>query len=558
MSIIDRLFGKAPEAEAVTPTVEAVTPTTEAVTPTTEAEIVPITRKPEVLVIKPDVPAEAAHIVRGVWSTSFDGEKNFGEIGPIKRYLLNYHALSLRSWQAYLESDIAKTVIDRYCIWVVDKGLRLQCSPQSDVLESEGITINKEQFNDTVESRFSMWSKSGVSTINEMMSLNSLSKEVFKNAKVGGDVLIVQRLVDGVVKIQMIDGAHLDSPMGNISNDGNRIIDGVEINAYGKHLKYFVRKENGKHETIDAWSKSTGLRMAFLVYGSKYREDNLRGVPVIATSLETIKKIDRYKEAAVGGAEERQKIALFIEHDLNGSGENPFDSDMAMMQGERGKEVPTDSEGKALANTVAAPTNKAAFNMPSGSTLKSIESKQELSFPEFYSTNANIICASIGIPPNVAFSLYNDSFSASRAATKDWEHTITVERNDFYNQFYSPIYAFWFHTQVLSFKIDAPGYLEAFNSGNYMVVESYLNCRFTGPMFPHIDPVKEVTASRLKLGDAGKNIPLSTAEAETEILMSGEYNSNVEQFAKEMDKSNELGIISTAPETAQHEVIEKD
>jgi hypothetical protein len=89
-----------------------------------EAEIISINRESEsnpIAVVK----KEEISAVRygGVWSSSFDGEKNFGEIGPIKRYILDYHALSLRSWQSYLESDISKTVIDRYCIWVIDKGL---------------------------------------------------------------------------------------------------------------------------------------------------------------------------------------------------------------------------------------------------------------------------------------------------------------------------------------------------------------------------------------------------------------------------------------------------
>jgi capsid protein len=524
-----------------------------------EAEIISINRESEsnpIAVVK----KEEISAVRygGVWSSSFDGEKNFGEIGPIKRYILDYHALSLRSWQSYLESDISKTVIDRYCIWVIDKGLKLQCSPVTKVLQSEGIKIESEDFNDMVEARFSIWAKSNKASYNGMLPFNSISKEAFKNAKIGGDCLVILRLVDGVVKVQLIDGAHLSSPFGSVAKSGNKIVDGVEIDANGKHLKYYIKKPNGDFSEVEAWSESTGLRMAYLVYGSKYRLDNVRGVPTIATSLETLKKIDRYKEAAVGSAEERQKIALFIEHDLNSDGSNPFADNLASMLGDKENDAyPVDDAGNVLANKIAVTTNKSAFNLTQGAKIKSIESKQELTFPEFYSTNANIVCASIGIPPNVAFSLYNDSFSASRAATKDWEHTITVERDDFYNQFYSNVYALWFHVEVLKFKIIAPGYLQAFVKGDFMIIESYLNCRFTGPMFPHIDPVKEVEAARLRLGKSGDHLALSTAEAETENLMSGDYNSNIEQFAKELEKSNKLGV-KAPEETAPSSVVAKE
>ena len=47
-----------------------------------QAEIISIDRKKETI---------SAVRYGGFWSTSFDGEKNYGEIGPIKRYILDYH-----------------------------------------------------------------------------------------------------------------------------------------------------------------------------------------------------------------------------------------------------------------------------------------------------------------------------------------------------------------------------------------------------------------------------------------------------------------------------------
>ncbi|MCK4522210.1 MAG: phage portal protein, partial [Nanoarchaeota archaeon] len=292
---------------------------------------------------------------------------------------------------------------------------------------------------------------------------------------------------------------------------------------------------------------------AFLVYGSKYRADNMRGLPVIATSLETMKKLERYKEAAVGSAEERAKIAYQIVHGTHSSGESPLASQMASAfdaNGTSGAEsdLPKDALGDQLANTVAATTNKATFNMPQDSELKALESKNELFFKEFYSTNSDIMCAAVGIPPNVAFSIYNDSFSASRTATKDWEHTMTVGRKEFGFQFYQPIYNFWLHIQILMSNIQAPGYLSAFAADNELIVDGYRRARYTGTMFPHIDPLKEVKAERAKLGDKAESIPLTTIEQATEALNAGDSVSNMNQFAKELEKSKDLGITVEEPE----------
>jgi capsid protein len=76
-----------------------------------------------------------------------------------------------------------------------------------------------------------------------------------------------------------------------------------------------------------------------------------------------------------------------------------------------------------------------------------------------------------------------------------------------------------------------------------MVTESYTKARFTGPHFPHIDPVKEVNAERLKLGEKGANIPLTTVEQATENLGAGDSDSNIEQFTDEYENAKKLGLI---------------
>jgi capsid protein len=482
------------------------------------------------------------------YAISFDGEKSYGEIGPVVSYTLDHAGLRYRSWDAYLTSEIARTVLDRFSMWVIDKGLKLQLQPATAVLLGENIQINTEQFNTVVESRFSVWAGSKMASFNGMHSLNELAKRAFKSANIGGDVLVILRYKSGKLMVQLIDGSHMGTPVGlaNVAT-GNRVVNGVEIDGDGKHIAYHIKDRTAGIVRIEAWSKSTGLRMAFMVYGSEYRMDDVRGVPIISTSLETLAKIERYKEAAVGSAEERQKIAFAIEHNQFSSGENPMANQLANLfdadGSDNGSAIPIDEQGQALAKTVSATTNKQAFNLPIGSKLMQLESKNEMFFKEFYETNANIICSALGIPPNVAFSIYNDSFSASRAATKDWEHTMEVKRSEFQSQFYVPILAMWLHTQILDFKIQAPGYINAFMSKNWMVIESYQRARFTGPMFPHVDPLKEAKAERVKLGTMADHIPLTNIERSTEILNGGDSESNIEQFGKEIELAKKNNIV---------------
>jgi len=488
---------------------------------------------------------------RGYYGQSYvlgyDGETDTGSMGDPIHYEIDYNRIRMRSWQAYLENDIAQTIMDKFVIWVIGKGLKFQNASIKSIVGKDA-KIDSQTRN--IEFMFDLWANSRLSSYNGESSLGMYASEAYKSCKIGGDTLVILRYQKGNVNVQLIDGGNVDNDYSDEGIKNNRIVNGVETNRKNEVIAYWIRQSDGETKRVSAIDSTTGMRVVFLVAGNKYRIDSNRGLPAIASVLETLQAIDRYKEATVSSAEERQKIAYAIVHHLDGSGISPL-SDAVMKsfntESSDGAKNPVDSAGNELAQFVTESTNKQTFNMPPGSELKSLESKNELYFNDFFTTNANLICAAIGIPPNVAFSLYTDSFSASRAATKDWEHTLKVERNNFIFQFYKPIYEFWLHMNIINNNFSFDGYLDAFISGDKMKVEAFTRCRFIGAQFPHIDPLKEVNAERAKLGPLAANIPLTTIEESTEILSGGDSDLNMEKFAEEIKKAENLGI-EEAPE----------
>lgn len=486
----------------------------------------------------------------GGYVQPFNGEKNLGEIGPIKEYWMAYRELRARSWQSYIESEITQTVIGRYCKWVIGSGLRLKTEPEKLILQQEGLDVDQEQYNELVERRWQLWSNSRSASVNGIQTLGQVASDVEKNTLLGGDCLVRMLYVPGQMpRVQIIDGDHVrhsltDSFSSQATERGNTMSNGIEKDKQGRHVAFIVRTSEGKYERIDAMTKS-GFEVAFMVYGLKYRLNDDRGIPLISVVLETLAKLERYKEATVGSAEERAKIPYFIKHEAYSDGSNPLTD--AMAQAFSGGDsnngmLPQDINGTQLADKVAATTNKTTFNMPIGATLEALDTKNDLYFKDFYSVNIELVCAAIGMPPEVAMSKFDSNFSASRAALKDWEHTLKVERENFANQFYKKVYEFWMFTQVFEGKIQAAGFIEAVLKKNEIIKLAYLNCRFVGDSVPHIDPLKEVMAERAKLGLTGANIPLTTVEDATETLNSGDSDSNMRQFSEELKLSLSLGI----------------
>lgn len=495
---------------------------------------------------------------RPLFAWTFNGEKNLGEIGPIKAYVIDYEALRLRSWQSYLESEITQTIINKRITWAVGSGLKLQAEPDLDLLKSEGIKMDAEKFSGETESRFRLYADSKFSDYSQMNNLNHIQNQAMLNAIVGGDVLVILRYENDTISVQLIDGTHIISPLGygtewypHYLPNGNRIVYGIELSPTGEHVAYYVRKPGFvfASERVPAKTES-GLTVAFMVYGSGYRIDNMRGIPLVSVVLESLKKLERYKEATLGSAEERQKIAYQIVHKENASGESPLMGQLAKAHDidvPRNEDLPRSIEGKQLADNVAATTNKMTFNMSPGSELQQLESKNELYFKDFYNTHYELICSAVGIPPEVANAKYDSNFSASRAALKDWEHSLGVIRRRFTNQFLKHVYALWLHVNILQNKIDAPGYIMAFIREDWMVLEAYRKARFVGAPVPHIDPEKEVRAERMKLGLTADAIPLTTVEAATEALNGGDSNHNLLQFSKELQKANSVGVKIPEP-----------
>lgn len=476
-----------------------------------------------------------------IYRYPYDGEKTPGEMGAAKNYTLLYEYLRVRSWQAFLESEIAQIIINKSILWVIGQGLKIQPEPNRTVLEQEGIKLN-DSFIKNIESRFNLWTASRFSDSCKMSPIDNLACEAYKNAIVGGDVLIVLRADNGYTNMQVIDGSHVVNPISDQKyyNDaklrGNRIEYGIEISQNNEHIAYYVLGAENKIYRIPRYGKKSGRLMSYMVYGSKYKIDNVRGMPLICAVMETLKKLDRYKEATVGSAEERQKIAYSIEHSPDSTGENPLVSKLVQSRnlgtGEAPESKSTD-EYEAAATKIATTTQKQAFNMPIGASLKLLSSTNELSFADFYTTNIQLVCASVKIPYEVAMSLYNSNYSASRAAIKDWEHSMKTDRNNFATQFYQNYYNLWLEVEILTGKIQADGFIKAIQNNNLYAIEAYRKTRWLGVNVPHIDPLKEVMAERKKLGD--ETTPLTTYDQASERLGSGDFSQNLEKIKQEKE-----------------------
>lgn len=477
---------------------------------------------------------------------NWDGEKTLGELGAVINNIPDYGRLRLRSYDAYATKDIVKIIASKHFYWTIGPGLKLQCEPNRSVLEAEGITdFDFAKFQKVVENRFMVYANSKECDFLKEKNLHELGLDFYKGKFIGGDCLCIIRYDEKGPNAQFISGDHIKTPpldskyYTDAENSNNRIEHGIEIDSRGKHIAYYVnvnpksKELLDEYERIPAYGAKTGKRLAWIISGDKICPDHIRSVPAISQSLEKINKLDQYIEASVLKAREAANIVYTVIHDKDSTGESPTEKMAAQRRGVPVIDVPDNKAlADGLANRITETTSGQAYNLTPGSKLESFSTDIGTNFNEFYSPVFDTISAGMDIPPEVAMQKYSSNYSASRAAINSFGYIVSINRSTFANQFYIPFYKLWLEHQILTNKIEAEGYVE--NIDNFMIIESYAQCRFIGKNMPHIDPLKEIKAVREMLGIDDKT-PLISREQATELLNMGQWDEN---FMKSLEEAN--------------------
>jgi len=483
----------------------------------------------------------------------FDGEKNPFEMGTPHHIYLDYYSLRARAWEAYLKTDFVQNAIRKYILWVVGSGLKFQSEPVTEVLQSRGIKLSEKElraFIENTEAQFRLFASTKESTHSQNETLHDLADTVTLNTLLAGDVLCINRYNGNDVDTQMIDGGLIATPIMSEYQDaaikrGNKIIKGVEINKRGTHIAYYILKNINEYERIVA-RQSDGTVQAWLMTALKSKESDVRGMSLLTAVLETTAKMDRYKDATLTKAEQNANFVSTIEHEALSDGSNPMVQNLAEAFGKGAPSLPDSvSNGEIQAPKIAKMTGGQVVNMGIGQKLKNHAPDTDGNFKDYFGINIEIVYSTLGIPPEIAKDLFGGSYSGSRAALKSWEYKMNTDRiKKMDRQFYGPIYDFWLNIAVLKNMINAKGYLMALHTGDFMVLAAYRNKRFIGATVPHIDPVKEVSAERLKLGKNMANYPLTSVEQSMENLNTGDVLTMINKRIYENELAKDLLAVA--------------
>jgi len=432
-------------------------------------------------------------------SQFFTGDKFPDGFGATKEYFADYWTLRKRSVQLYTDNIYAKGLLNRLLTNEINTGLSLEAIPEGDVLNLDDDFLN--DWSESTENKFRIWgSMKEICDWNQLNTFGQLQALVRLTSLLSGDCVIVlrQSTLTRLPIVEIIDGSNIQNPsdqnfIKKALARGNKIIHGVELDSNKRHIAYYILQANGSFKRVPVRGEKSKRLISFMVYGSRKRVDEIRGIPLLAAVLQSLKEIDRYKDSEQRAAVINSILPMFISKSKDKVGSRPMTG-----AGVRKKSTTkTNNDGTEKRITQAGYVPGIILDeLQVGEEPKSFDTKRpNINFGNFEHAILSGIAWCNEIPPEILMLHFSNNYSASRAAINEFKIYLDRIRSDFSIDFCKPVYNEWLINMVLTDRIEAAGFLQAWRDKNlFLVYGAWIQSDWAGAIKPSVDRDKEAKA----------------------------------------------------------------
>jgi len=445
----------------------------------------------------------------------------------------NLNLLRQRSRDLYMGSPLATSAIKTNRTNVVGSGLKLKAR-----IDFEFLGITREQadaWEMNTEREFGLWADSVWCDSLRLNNFYELQQIALMSWLLNGDGFALIKNSNPTkwmpygLRLHLFEADRVSNPNSQAldfvssfikADNGNRIINGIEIDKDGAVAAYYVCNQypnsnicqlTKEWKRVEAFGKQTG-NPNILHLMEQERCEQYRGIPFLAPTIECLKQISRYTEATLTAAVIQSFYTAFITTEAPSS-DDPFNSTIADDQKVDSADVNAYELGAGTIN-VMNPGEAVTFGDPSQPTAQ---------FDIFTTAMAKYIGAALEIPFELLTKSFMASYSASRAALLEAWKAFRMRRTWFATDFCQPVYEMWLSEAIARGRITATGF---FN--DVSIKKGWCKADWNGPAPGMIDPMKEVQAATLRVTEG-----YSTHEQETIGLTGGDWDKNIIQITRE-------------------------
>ncbi|HLL48977.1 MAG TPA: phage portal protein [Longimicrobiaceae bacterium] len=397
-----------------------------------------------------------------------------------------------------------------------------------------------------MERIWTAWAESTACDVTGQSTFAQLQALIYRSILDSGDAGVLRRWkprrwASYGVCLQVIEADRISNPRE--AADTDEISAGVETDADGEPLAYHVLRAHPGDTTwgalgVKEWARvpargeETHLQEMLLPFPIS-RPSQRRGVPFLAPVIELIKQLGTYMDAEVDAAVVSAFFTAFITTTPDPEGE-PGTAPLA------GAGVDDDAGVSAEAGEIEMGSGAVVGLAPGEDVRLAAPTRPNVAFDGFVTAISTLLGAAVGIPYEVLLKRFQNSYSASRAALLDAWCTFALSRFWFGSLVCNPIREWVLYEAVARGELHAPGFLSSPARR-----QLWLACDWTGDAAGEIDPARAALAAKLRM-----ELFLSTLQQETMAMTGRDWERNLEQAAKELERRQYLKLATAADRTA--------
>jgi len=470
------------------------------------------TKPNKVTIVQQKVSKNKMAFAEGFYGGQSGGSKYPGGLsGSGYSHFINNRLTRTNARNAYHDTPEAKALVNRFADTVVDTGLRLECTPQAEIL---GISQKEaEEWGRKVQTLFDLWARSkksarnGINTFYQNQRLYAINQhrdnDCFVRFHYSKDKRLQNPLQLSFVEPNQIRGDEFFSTYGHNFSD-----DGIERNAAGEEIAYKIwvknQKDNTtKSQTIPARGKKSGKTMMIHGFMPEYFSQG-RGYSPMEHSLQEFNDITDFKISNIKKAINQSQITMYVKPSVEKDSSNPLE-DIASFNSGPASATSFNNEGDVEIQKVVddcvldyepipeasfrAPGSTGVFNLKKGEDLKGFETQQQSeAYPAFVDSYLSYVSASRGMPIEVLKMQFGQNYSASRGSLLLFWRVAGIWRQEMADDFLNPTFESWLSEEIALGRIQAPGFSDP------ILKEAWLDCRWIGAPMPNIDPMRTAKA----------------------------------------------------------------
>lgn len=373
-------------------------------------------------------------------------------------------------------SDIMNAVTGAYKRNIYGGGYRLRATTGDDDLDQR------------IEKLWKVWCKKQNCDVTGTQSFNSLMRMAVQRKKVDGGVLFLKRYTGkGILpfQLQALEVDELDTTAMAPKTPGNKVVGGIEYNAYNCPVGYYIRQYSldGLSDMMPVYIEAKDIIFIF----TKHRPSQVREISDMTPTMTRIRDANEFMRAVSVKERILSCLSVFIKRDLPPSGVNGRAYEPKLNPETNRFEY----QGKTLTPGMIQYLNQgdeAQVVNPSGqATDATAYIKQEI----------RLVGAGQGLSyETISRDMSESNYSSARQGSIEDDLTYEEDK-ELLLEVMSEIYETFVISAVLAGKINIPGFWEG--------KEPFLDHTWIQAPKRWIDPLKEANANRVALNTGQKS-----------------------------------------------------